>query len=293
VTSLSDSGAGSLRAAIANANATQAAETICLPPGRIELLTASSAGSPFLLTVTSPLTLRGPSARDTVVDGNRRGTVFVVEPGVTLKLEGLTITGGSGADFNGGGVLVRGRLEILECTFKENTAVYGGGVRLDSAVASLLVVRSTFERNQGSGGAIESQQGSMVIENSTITGNTGTAIRLSNAGSIDIRNSTVVNNAGGAVEAVGGFPPPDVFLFSSIVTDSVVSNNLHEDFTIHDAAGLNLGVLQDNGGGTDTMLPGPGSTARGAGSNGYGYLTDQRGNPRGTASVDAGAVEVP
>jgi len=51
-----------------------------------------------------------------------------------------------------------------------------------------------------------------------------------------------------------------------------------------------LGELGDNGGDTATMLPSPGSPARGIG---HGCPpADQRGNPRGDPCT-AGAVEVP
>jgi hypothetical protein len=96
VTTTSDSGAGSLRAAITTANGTAVADTIRFGPdvrGTIVL-----GGTQ--LSITGELTIEGPGARALTVSGDQASRVFSVAAGATVAISGLTIA--NGAAFAGG-----------------------------------------------------------------------------------------------------------------------------------------------------------------------------------------------
>src|SRR5881394_2164860 len=86
VTNTNDSGPGSLRQALADANDGDTIEfavsgTIGLTSG--ELLVAKS------------ITISGPGAENLAVNGNAKITVFHIVPGETVTISDLTITNGS------------------------------------------------------------------------------------------------------------------------------------------------------------------------------------------------------
>lgn len=153
VTSLADSGPGSLRQAILDANATPGDDTIPIEvTGTINL-----AGA--LPTLSSNLTIEGPGAdlltvrRDS--DGHYR--IFEVESGTVVTLSGLTIANGfvqvRGNAF-GGGILNHGTLTIEHATLADNVVeargrvvdAYGGGI-YNAPTGTLTVRNSMFTRN--------------------------------------------------------------------------------------------------------------------------------------------------
>ena len=89
VTTLADAGPGSLRAAVAGANAHAGADTIDFQPG----LTGTIALTGGQLDVTDHLTITGPRADKLTVSGSNLSRVFEVESGRTVLIPGLTIGG--------------------------------------------------------------------------------------------------------------------------------------------------------------------------------------------------------
>src|SRR5206468_5276214 len=73
VTNLFDSGPGSLRAAIDDANAAPGAATINFAPGLKGTIVLGSA-----LTITDDVTINGPGGQKVTVSGNGASRVFVV-----------------------------------------------------------------------------------------------------------------------------------------------------------------------------------------------------------------------
>ena len=91
-----DSGPGSLRQAIHDANAQRGAETITFDPTAFatpQTITLTS-GQLELSDPTGTETITGPAAGVTV-SGGGTSRVFQVDAGVTASISGLTITGGS------------------------------------------------------------------------------------------------------------------------------------------------------------------------------------------------------
>ena len=95
VTTTADSGAGSLRAAIA---ASAAGDTINFDPSLNGQTITLTSGA---LMISHTLTISGPGAGDLTVNGNNLSSVFDIDTPVgshsSVTISGLTITGGKGA----------------------------------------------------------------------------------------------------------------------------------------------------------------------------------------------------
>src|SRR3954447_23146564 len=92
-----------LRAAIQEADATDGADTVIVPPGRYRLSSvpapeAGAAGETDAgngdLDITDDLTVRGAGARETTIDGGGLDRVFEVASGTTALISDMAITGG-------------------------------------------------------------------------------------------------------------------------------------------------------------------------------------------------------
>src|SRR5262249_2851895 len=90
VSNLADSGDGSLRQAVLDANAN---------PGANKITFASGLQGPIALTsgeldITNALTIVGPGADQLAVSGSDTSRVFAIAAGVTAEIDALTITHG-------------------------------------------------------------------------------------------------------------------------------------------------------------------------------------------------------
>ncbi|MBF2048311.1 MAG: DUF4347 domain-containing protein, partial [Elainella sp. C42_A2020_010] len=195
VNTLADTGAGSLRQAITDANASVGvADTINFSvTGTITLASVLS------LTDSAETTING--AGSITVSGNNATRVFNVAAGAAAALNGLIISGGRTIGNNGGGILNNGTLTVSNSTFTGNSAQgngFGGGIYSDG---TLTVSNSTFTGNSAGnpGGAIDNR-GTMTVSNSTFTGNRASGGgAIDNNGTLTVSNSTFTGNS-----AVGG-----------------------------------------------------------------------------------------
>ncbi len=243
------------------------------------------------ITLTSSLDLKANVTIDSplapiAVSGGGKTTVFKVEPGVTARISGLTITDGHGTQ--GGGVFNEGHLTLVDCTISGNTAFAAGG-------------------------GVQNYYGSLLLDNDTITGNTagnGGGVYIFGGSATLVNNTIVANTApyrGRQFISVGGL---FVVGLASLKVDNTIVFGNGEDFgsstetpmptLSHDmiVANPTLAPLGFYGGLTETMPLLPGSAAIDAGDDsltlapGNVLTTDQRGEPRifgGT--VDIGAFE--
>jgi hypothetical protein len=339
VTNTNDSGAGSLRQALADAND---GDTINFAvTGTIGLTSAE-------LSVDKNITISGPGADSLAVNANYHRRVFNIRPGANVTISRLTMTGGDirVSLGNGGGILNdHGTLELTNCAVEGNAAGYGGGIYNDGRKGSvtltllnstvtdniatdvtwaygggiynnaqdgsavLTIISSTISSNSAIGadimpgalgfaGGIYNYGGTLMITNSTISGNhagggfqaiTGLGGGIYNDGTVAITNSTVSHNTAAGNDGVGGgiSNPGMLMIESSILSYNVAQNgaNLSGAVISHgynvcsDLCGgyfngpgdqINtdplLGPLQNNGGPTFTRALLPGSPAMDAGN---------------------------
>lgn len=331
VTNVDDSGAGSLRQAIADANGTTAADIIEFAPALAGQTIVLTSG---VLEVTSRISVNGLGADRLSVSGNDRSLVFQVHQTGDLTIRGLTITGGNNA--YGGGIDNAGTLTVSESAVIGNTAFYGGGLFVSPVARATVIGNSTFGGNtaQEYGGGIyvgnNYQTPPVSIVNSTISSNSAglEGGGIFGEGDVSLVNVTITGNEaatyGGGLAAYAGAligntivagnlssEAPDVFLagllssgHNLVGADDWTPNWLLSDQLGTTAAPIDarLGALQDNGGSTLTHALLPGSPAIDSGSNalaidalGSPLLTDQRGAgaPRvANVTVDIGAFEV-
>ncbi|WP_395375938.1 choice-of-anchor Q domain-containing protein [Marinicella sp. W31] len=133
----------------------------------------------------------------------------------------------------------------------------------------------------------------LLLNNSTIFGNTGVGVGITNSQTINISNTIIAGNTGGDCD------------IADASDNSANLNNLDSDGTCNvqaanhlTAADVLLAPLADNGGDTMTLIPIVDSPAIDAADEATCELFDQRGEVRpqdgdgdGTANCDIGAVE--
>ena len=127
VTNTDDSGPGSLRQAILNANGIDGgAISFWNVTGTITLLSA--------LPCLTNITMTGPGTNLLTISGNNRYRVFCMDSGTTNALSGLTIADGSMTNYlpgaiEGAGVANSGKLTLLDCIIRTCTnRADGGGI---------------------------------------------------------------------------------------------------------------------------------------------------------------------
>jgi hypothetical protein len=184
VTSAADAGPGTLREAVARADAAPDPDEVAFDPalaGRaVGLSTVGdiSAGRSALL-VTTPVTVTGTGQTITRI-GEAAFRLFTVTGTGSLTLTDLTLTNGlaqGGFDRGakaamGGAIYNQGTLRVVGCTLTGNQAV--GGPLLPSGLGP---------GGNGNGGAVFNDGGAVTILNSTLTGNSAVGAGGMSAGS--------------------------------------------------------------------------------------------------------------
>jgi hypothetical protein len=307
VANTNDSGEGSLRQAILDANVSTGADTInfALSPSEAHTITLLSP----LPTITDPdgLTIDGGSA-DITLSGNNAVRVFVVGNSAKLTLNNLTVANGR-ADNAGGGILNLGTLEVNNSTISGNRAgTFSGGIH---NVGTLEVNNSTISGNRAgtfSGGI--HNVGTLTVNSSTISGNSaGTdngGIGNASAGTLTVNNSTISGNS--ANNNGGGIGNGSTATLNNTIVANNEGGNCAGLPVTDDGGNLEwpgndcgfalsadplLGPLADNGGPTQTHALQPDSPAIDAAVECPPPATDQRGvsRPQGDA-CDIGSFEL-
>jgi hypothetical protein len=197
VTNLTDSGAGSLRQAVLDANAnTDPDNTIVFQSG----LSGQLFTQGRLRITTGTVDIVGPGAEVLTIIGNGVQRIFEISSGATATLSGLTLTNG------GGGILNNGTLTVTHSTLSGNTAASngsGGAIYNAGSGAMLTVVDSLLTNNSaGNGGGLYNSSATLILSDSTLSGNNsvspGGGISNTNNGSVTITNTTLSGNVAGS-----------------------------------------------------------------------------------------------
>ena len=184
VTSTADDGsAGTLRQAIAEANAATSPSTIDFQLASTPATITLTQGQLSLSNTSAAITIDGPGADLLSISGNHLSTVMAVYSGVTASLSGLTITGGAPSNnTEGGGLYSSGTLSLNNCTIAGNSSNQpGGGLETvtppGSGVASATLTDCTISGNSSTqeGGGVASYESTLTLINCTISGNSAAA----------------------------------------------------------------------------------------------------------------------
>ncbi|MCC7510302.1 MAG: right-handed parallel beta-helix repeat-containing protein [Planctomycetes bacterium] len=237
VTSLTDSGAGTLRDAVTQANAAAGADDIVFAttinlPGTITLQTA-------LPDITDDLTITGPASNDLILRRNTAAAAFRIFtiPAATVEISHLwmldgRVAGTAGTSAEGGCIRHAGNLVIRDCVIANCNAVgFDGG--------------TTLNGEDGAGGAIFSAgdltlDGVAIVDCAATGGGTSFAMALAGdgrggavihtSGLMILRNSQLSDCTAQAGDSIGGggidgtaeggaiFATASVYLFDSDVS---------------------------------------------------------------------------
>lgn len=229
-----------------------------------------------------------------------------------------------GAGGNSGAVVFDGLNDeswvftICGAVFRDNRANELGGALFrtpNAGVRRMVIDRSLFDGNSARlGGVSFIKQNDVTVRASTFMHNSADAVLGGlwiNEGTLDLENSTFYDNAPTGLDLEGsGTVTNATFVASRPAGALTIDNSLFVDTTCSDAlpgannlqwpsatacaggatfADPGLGELGDHGGQTPTFLPAAGGAVEAVGAE--CPATDQRGEPRDTASCAAGAVE--
>ena len=207
VTTLADSGIGSLRSTISNSISG-------------DVITFATSGTITLtlgeLLITNNLTIIGPGATNLIISGNNLQRIFNFAAGTTNSISGLSINNGqatNGINGNsggsGGGIYNQGTLYLTACVFNGNRAGAGGRSTVSAGtggaggtggaiynLGSIALTNCNLMNNlAGKGGAGGSATGSDIAGGTGGVGGAGGAI--SSSGSISLTGCTFSGNLGG------------------------------------------------------------------------------------------------
>jgi hypothetical protein len=256
VTNTNDSGPGSLRQALADANDGDTIEFAV--SGTIGLTSGE-------LLVDKGITISGPGAENLVVNGNAQDRVFHVTGG-NVTISSLTVTNGDASEnpLGGGGIYNdHSTLTVNNSTISGNLGGgQGGGICNDGqagGAAMLQVNNSRISSNSaGLGAAIFNNaefagyaaaqinsssirenagtaifsvaciafgcgQATMQVDSSTLSGNSGGGIFADPRTDLEIANSTLSDNGGGAV----------INYYSGVISNSTLDESSANNTDIH------------------------------------------------------------
>ena len=208
-----DSGPGSLRSAIAIANAASGDTLDCT------LITGQTIGlASQLPNITSSMVIQGANAGFTI-DAGAVGRVFTIVTATgTVVLNNITMqngkTSGGEPGANGGAInSSAANLVINNCIMKNNASGgRGGGLYVGGGTTTLNNCIVTNNTSTNEGGGISTEENAIVnINYTTISNNTapinGGGVDGNSGTTISISNSTISNNTsgtqGGAVSTAG------------------------------------------------------------------------------------------
>lgn len=227
------SGYCTLRAAIQEANAAGGLQTITIPAGTYSLTDTTTGDDTTAygdLDILTSITITGAGSGSTMIDASSSNDrIFhVFGAGLSLVVEGVTITGGGSSSFNDGGAIHASNfadLTIQDVIFTLNEVEdNGGAIYLENAVAQ--ITSSTFTFNEAdNGGAIYQERGTLTVSESVFNQNSaeaGGAFSIIQALEFNMSYSEVTGNIGGIG---GGF----ILYFNTSgieISYSTISSNL-------------------------------------------------------------------
>lgn len=234
-----------LRTAIQEANALPGLDTIIIPTGVVNLITAGADENAALtgdLDITDSLIIQGAGATRTFINGNGgaiNDRVFHVRNDVdvyvTVDFIDLSVYGGNIISQTGGGILAgcRADVVVLRSNIFENFGTLGGGLAVNGSggcPAGLLPRLTVYE--------------SAVFRNTANSNLTGAGIDHFGGGTLTVVNSTVALNVNNATDssAAGGISVSSNTPNIATIRSSTIIDNSAPNATTNQGVGLRIGT---------------------------------------------------
>lgn len=176
----------------------------------------------------------------------------------SLTISNSTFSGND-ASLHGGAIYARTgtNVEIQTSTFVGNSAVGDGGAVFLEGSGTFLNSTLTDNTATGIGGGIYIKDDSLALDFVTLVDNSPTNVESDDSGGGTARGS--VFGLSGAGTNCGTGSSPVSLAFTDSVVAPTTDTSCGSGFTPASWSELALGVLQDNGGPTQTMMPGSSS----------------------------------
>lgn len=218
VENLSFNDPGSLRQALLNAPAAPAVSDILFDPALFAVPATLRFGSQ--ISVDRNVSIHGPGAQRLSLNGGRQARVLAVQANRLVSISGLTLADGNGngtPESGAGGLVLNAagsHLSIIDSVLSGGRSSVGSAIQNRGA---LLLRGSTLVGNGGGAGVTSvlsgAQNSTSRIELSTLSGNRGNALDVSQA-SASVLRSTIHANAGNSAVSIIAGP---AFVFASII----------------------------------------------------------------------------
>lgn len=228
VTNLADSGSGSLRQAVLDANASLGADQVIFTPG----LNGTIAVTSGEIVIADSLIVTGPGAGVLTLDADFDSRIFRVEspaaPPIDVTLSGLTLTRGFSPG-EGGAIFAD----------DENLTI------LDSVISESLSGINQTPPGDGCGGNVGSFGGTLRIANSTLTGGTTQGLGLHSGGNICVTFGTFILErstvSGGSAQDGGG-----IYLVALTGNSQILSSTISGNQAEAVGGGISVIALRAN-----------------------------------------------
>jgi len=146
------------------------------------------------INIDKNLTIQGKDPKNTIIDAQKQGIIFNIQPNGTLTLINLTLTNGNSTTL--GVMYNQGNLNITNCEFTNNNGISYGAI-VSSGTGYCLINNCVFINNSGeNGGAIYFSNANSLVINCDFINNTGTigGAILSYSNNVTIMNCNFTNN---------------------------------------------------------------------------------------------------
>ena len=217
VTNTNDSGPGSLRQALVDAND---GDTIVFAVTGTIVLTSDG------LVIDNDLTISGPGANRLSINGNKAGygCVFGIAHNNTVTISGLTITNGHCGIFSD-----HATLTVSNCVVSDNIGGPSfGGIGIDNNLGPAAPVERGNARD-GRGAYTNHPAGfpMLTVANCVISDNSGSGVQNLSA-PVTIINTTISGNSageGGGINTGGGKLPGNLTVINSTISGNFASSD--------------------------------------------------------------------
>ncbi|MBI1766046.1 MAG: CSLREA domain-containing protein, partial [Acidobacteria bacterium] len=251
VTTADDAGAGSLRQAITDANATGPGADVINFSALFNTAQTINLAT-VLPSLTTSMNINGPGANLLTVRRDTGGDyrIFTINAGQTVSLSNLTISNGkSPSGQPGGGILNAGTLNLANCIVSGNSSgmAFGGGI---SSGGSLSINNSLIASNNAGNGGGVAASGTLIMSNSTVSNNTATfqaALNFQN-GTGSLTNCTVSGNTAGT------YPGAILNATNTGQTSALTLTNCTVSGNVSTTSGIGNIVTSNNGVSATTQL---------------------------------------